>query len=208
MTTRCPDSGTLQDYLEDLLAPDVRIAVERHLGTCERCGEALARLDHVFASLGAMPLEAPPARLVERVLDDVLPERRRTRWLRRLGAGYAWTFAACLVAIVGGAAHPAGRTFLTWLAAESSARVLHSLMFVVHTASFVALSLSGGWGMVSAVGAKLSPFARALYVVADHGLIRLGIVVSAALCLSLLWWLRPRAGRPRKGMPHVGVLGI
>ena len=32
--------------------------------------------------------------------------------------------------------------------------------------------------------------------------------VSAVLCVSLLWWLRPRAGRPRKGMPHVGVLGI
>jgi anti-sigma factor RsiW len=208
VTSRCPDSGTLQDFLEDLLAPEARLAVERHLGTCDRCGQALARLDHVFSSLGRLPLEAPAAGLAERVLDEVLPDRRSVRWMRRLGAGYAWTFAACVVAIGAWVAQPAGRSFLTWVAAESSARVLHSLMFVVHTASFVALSLSGGWGIVSAVGAKVSPFARALFVVADHGLIQLALGVSAVLCVSLLWWLRPRAGRPRKGMPHVGVLGI
>ena len=194
--------------MEDLLTPDARLSVERHLDTCPHCGPKVARLERVFMSLGSLPLESPSAAMAERVLDQVLPDRRRARWLRRLGAGYAWTFAASVAALAIWVSQPSGWGFITWATAESSARLLHSLMFVVHTSSFVALSLSGGWGMVSALGARVSPIARALFIVANHGLIQLALAVSAALCLSLVWWLRPRAGRPRKGMPHVGVLGI
>jgi anti-sigma factor RsiW len=206
--TRCPENGVLQDFLEGLLPADAHDRMERHLEACPQCAAERLRLERLFARLESLPLESPSPALAERVLDRVLPARRRVRWARRLGLGYAVSVVACVLAFGAWITQPSARAFLSWLAAEASGRVFHSLMFVVNSISFVALNVAGGWGALSAIGSRLSPLARALLVVADHGLVQLALAVLAVLWLSVVWWLRQRHGRSGKGMPHVGVVGF
>ena len=204
----CPSSGTLQDHLEGLLADDERVAIELHAATCDRCIVELARLDSLFARLGGLPLESPAPGLADRVLDQLMPARRRERWLKRLGIGYAASLGATLAGAGIWMSQPAVRSFASWAAAETSAHLFHGLMFLVNTASFVAINLAGGWGIVNAVGSRVTPLARALLAVADKGLVQAALAVAALLALGIVWSLRSRSGRSGKGMPHVGLLGF
>lgn len=207
-TPACPETGTLQDFLERLLPESEMLGLSAHVAGCPRCLAERARLERVFGVLESLPLEAPSPALVERVLDRVLPARRRARWARRVGVGYAAALVASLAGVALAATHPAGRGFLAWLAGEAPARVLDSLKFLVNAASFLALQLAGGWGLVSSVGSRVSPLLRALFATLDQPAIQLGLIVSAVSCIAVLWWLRPRAGRNERGMPHVGLVGI
>ena len=91
---------------------------------------------------------------------------------------------------------------------ENAVPVLDSLKFLVNVASFLALRLAGGWGLVSSAGSRVSPLVRALLATLDQPAIQVGFVLSAASCIAVLWWLRPRSGRGERGLPHVGVLGF
>jgi len=204
----CPSSGTLQDHLEGLLADDERVALELHVATCDRCVVELTRLESLFVRLGALPLEAPAPGLADRVLDQVLPSRPRERWLRRLGIGYAASLGATLAGAGVWITQPAVRAFAAWAAAETSAHVFHGLMFLVNSISFVAINLAGGWGILNALGSRVTPLARALLVVADKGLVQAALAVAALIGLGIVWTLRSRTGRSGKGMPHVGLLGF
>lgn len=204
----CPDAATLQDFMERLLPEDAMLEWGAHVSGCPRCLAERVRLERLFDALETMPLETPSPALVERVLDRVLPARRRARWARRVGVGYAAVLVASLAGVTLAALHPAGRSFLAWLAGEAPARVLDSLKFLVNATSFLALRLAGGWGLLSSVGSRVSPLMRALLATLDEPAIQLGLVLSAASCIAVLWWLRPRPGRGDRGMPHVGVLGF
>jgi hypothetical protein len=198
----------LQDFLEALL-PDAEMRrLREHVDECPRCRVERVRLEHLFDRLETLPLEAPSPALVERVLDRVLPSRRRARWARRVWVGYAAALVASLAGVTVAATQPAGRGFLAWLASEAPARVMDSLKFLVNAASFLALRIAGGWGLVSSVGSRVSPLLRALLATLDQPAIQLGFVLSAVSCIAVLWWLRPRSGRGERGMPHVGVLGF
>lgn len=203
----CPDLGRLQDFLEGLLSPaDMRV-MDEHIRECALCATRRERLERVFGALTGMPLATPAIGLRERVLDDVLPARRRTRWLRRFGWGYAGALAACLVAIAGWMALPGGRVSLAWILTEASDRLLHSMLFVIQTASFVALGLATSWGVLAGLVSGVSPLLRAAAIVATHPGVDLALVLAAVTCASVLWWIRSR-GRSRKGMRHVGILGV
>lgn len=207
-TPACPDTGMLQDFLEVLLPDGEMRRLRAHVDECPRCRVECVRLEHLFDRLEALPLEAPSPALVERVLDRVLPSRRHARWARRVWVGYAAALVGSLAGVTIAAMHPAGRGFLAWLASEAPARVMDSLKFLVNAASFLAVRLASGWGLVSSVGSRVSPLLRALLATLDQPAIQLGFALSAASCIAVLWWLRPRSGRGQRGMPHVGVLGF
>ena len=204
----CPDTARLQDYLEALLPEAEMRSLGAHVAACPRCLAERARFERLFDAFAAMPLEVPSRRVSERVLELVLPARRRARWMRRFGVGYA----AALVASLGGAALvvtlPAGHGFIAWLASAAPARVFDSLKFMVNLASFVALRLAGGWGLLSSAGSHVSPLLRAFFSALDQPAIQLSLALSAVSCLAVLWWMRPHPDRAHRGMPHVGLLGF
>jgi anti-sigma factor RsiW len=204
----CPDTGTLQDFLEALLPEPEMRRLDAHVAACPRCLAERARFERLFDAFEALPLEAPSFALSERVLDRVLPARRQARWAKRFGLGYA----AALVASLGGAAAvamtPAGHASLAWIASAGPARLLDSLKFMVNAASFLALRLAGGWGLVSSAGSRVSPLLRAFLTAFDQPVIQLSFALSAVSCLAVLWWLRPHADRGEREMPNVGLLGF
>jgi anti-sigma factor RsiW len=206
--TSCPGTGALQDWLEGLLDGAERERVASHVSGCARCSAEARRLEHVFRALAAVPLESPSPALAERVLDRVLPSRRRIRWLRRLGAGYAVTLAVCLMGFPLWLTQPSAHTFLAWLAGAASARTVHSLMFILNGLSFLAIQVAGGWGALSAISSRVAAIARVVLVLVEHGPIQFALVLASLLCLGVLWWMRTRAGRTGREMPHVGALGF
>lgn len=60
------------DYFDGRLDPQTRAAVERHLNGCPTCAERMHAQQGALALLQAIPLEAAPTGLEDRVLDEVL----------------------------------------------------------------------------------------------------------------------------------------
>ena len=56
------DETRLNDYLDGLLAPPERAAVDEHLASCEACAGDLAAISEMVAAMGALPIAATPAR--------------------------------------------------------------------------------------------------------------------------------------------------
>lgn len=207
-TPECPDLGTLQDFLEALLPEAQMTSLRTHIGGCTHCTVERVRFERLFEAFEAMPLEAPSPALTERVLDRVFPARRQARWVRRLGVGYAAALVASLGGVGAMATLPAGRSFLAWLASEAPARVVDLLRFTVQVASFIALRLAGGWGLVSGAGSRVSPLVRALMAGLDQPVVQVSFALSAVSCMAVVWWLHSRKDRSDRGMPHVGLLGF
>ena len=204
----CPGTGRLQDFLEALLPDDEMATVAAHVADCPHCLAEQARFERLFDVLDELPLESPSPALAERVLDQVLPARRWSRWTRRVGIGYAAALVASLGGVGVATTQPAGRAFLAWLASEAPSRLLDAARFFVNAAAFIAVRLSTGWGLVSGAGSRISPLGRALLATIDQPVIQACFAVSALSCVAVLLWLRPRAARSRRGMPHVGLLGF
>jgi hypothetical protein len=163
----------------------------------------------VFAMMSALPLLDPPPALTERVLDRVLPSRTRRRaWIRRAGLAYAGVLAACLTTLAVWLSLPGSLTVLGAIGAIASRRVVQIALFTLNSVSSTLLDLASGWGLVSAVGARLAPLGRALAAVAQHPSVMLAIWLAALACAALVWWIRPR--RPGRGgrMRHVAVLAF
>ena len=82
----------LSDYLEGLLQPAERTALEAHAANCERCTPLLSSVSELVGSLRNLePLDAPP-RLVYAILDKTLGRRETVvaapgffGWLRGIG---------------------------------------------------------------------------------------------------------------------------
>ena len=204
----CPNRGTLQDFLEALLPEAEMRRVGAHVDGCANCRAERARFERLFEAFAALPLEAPSPALAGRVLDHVLPSRRRTRWVRRVGVGYAAALVASLGTVAAVATLPVAHGFVAWLVSAAPSRVLDSLKFMLNAAAFLALRLAGGWGLVSSAGSRVSPLMRAFLAAFDQPVIQVSFAISVASCFAVLWWLRPRADRAERGMPHVGLLGF
>jgi anti-sigma factor RsiW len=205
---RCPQTIVLQDYLDELLALDEASDVREHVAECAHCASALARYRVLYGALGSMPLAEPSPSLTDRVLARVAPAALRRRWVATVGWSYAGALAACLLAVVVWGTQPQARSFVAWLSTEAWDRLLHSLLFVVNGVSFLVLSLSSGWGLLAAAGARLQPLGRALSSLISHPSVGLALWLAAVSCAAVLWWMRPRHGRTGKGIRHVGVLGF
>jgi len=72
MSTTGPCTETaalLHDYLEDLLAPDARRDLERHLHDCDGCTRELHELRSTRQLLQRMPRRPMPVHLKDALLD-------------------------------------------------------------------------------------------------------------------------------------------
>lgn len=205
----CPQNERLQDYLDGLLPDDRAEEFRTHLQGCASCALELAILRRVVARVAALPdFETDPS-LTEHILERVLPSReRRRRWMRILGWSYAGVFAALVAGAGGWLMDPAARTLVANGSVRLSTQVVQSLVFVLNALSYVILSLADGWGLVQQALQSAGPVGRALAAALMQPAIGLASIGALAACAGVLWWMRPRSGGSRRGVPHVGVLGF
>jgi anti-sigma factor RsiW len=65
------------DYLEDVLAPDVRTAVERHVAGCQRCAAFVESYRQTPAILKRATAATMPSDLAQKLSDVILAELRK-----------------------------------------------------------------------------------------------------------------------------------
>lgn len=203
---RC-DSRRLQDYLDGELTQAESAVLREHLASCGRCAAELALYRRTFEAL-TLTLDPPPAFLVDRVLDHVLPSRVRRRWVKTLGWSYAGVFAACLVGAVMWASQPATHAWLAGFADGLSRRFVQGVTFALNAVAFLLVSLAEGWGWLATASQRVAPFTRALATLLSNSGVQIALVTAAVACAALLWWIRPREKRGSRGVRHVGVLGF
>jgi anti-sigma factor RsiW len=206
--TRCKESLRLQDFLDDELAPGEVMAFRAHLAGCRECAAELASFQSVIAVLERAPLRVPPAGLTGRILEQVLPSRARRRRLALLGWGYASASAVCIGAVALWALQPGWNALLETLSGQLSHRLLGAGLFVLNTLGGSAVRLADGWGLLHATGERLAPLTRALGAVLMEPGIAFTVWAAAAVCVALLWWMRPRSSTVAREVRHVSVLGF
>jgi anti-sigma factor RsiW len=86
----CLRVSDIYAYLEGDLSPVQRGTIERHLGSCPRCREAVEERKLFSAAASSLPnLDVPPD-FIERVMAKIVPVRRRFPvWLITVAAGLA-----------------------------------------------------------------------------------------------------------------------
>ena len=93
MNWTCEETESrLSDYLDGLLQPAERAALDAHVASCDRCAPLIAGVSELLSNLHGMEeLETPP-RLVYAILDKTLGPRDTTApapgffgWLRGMG---------------------------------------------------------------------------------------------------------------------------
>jgi anti-sigma factor RsiW len=198
----------LQEYLDGEILPAQARALREHLSVCPRCTAELALYRQTFEALDRMRLWSPSQALAERVLDRVLPSRLRRRWVKTVGWSYAGALALSLAAVMVWVSQPTNRSLVASLADELSRRLVQTLIFVLNLLTFAIMSLANGWGLVTAAGQRLAPLTRALASLFSNPGIQAALALAGAVCVAVLWWMRPREKRTTEEVRRVGVLGI
>src|ERR1051325_3777690 len=81
----------LSDYLENLLSPSERAAVDAHLQNCSACAAMLADISEVLNWSAAFPTYEPPAWLATKIIANT-PQVVRETWLDTLASIGRWFF--------------------------------------------------------------------------------------------------------------------
>jgi hypothetical protein len=210
--SHCPHTHRVQDYLDDALAPAEASAFQLHLDTCDACAAELIAFQKLTDVLEHAPAWDPGLAFTERVLDHVVPSRVRRRFVTVVGWGYTAVTAVSTFTLA---------TWLTrpdtphWIAARLSELYLHALqgmLLALHTLVEGWIRFGNGWDLVAGLGGRLSPLARVLGLTLTQPLVSGSIAAAIAVCVLMMWWMRPRAGgalRARgKEITHVDLLGF
>ncbi len=209
MTTTCGQRSRLQPFLDGELADREAAGFRAHLADCRECAGELALYERLVAALEAAPLLEPRPALRERILERVLPSQaRRRRRLAALGWSYAGTFTVFAGAFALWAAQPMGRAALEALTGWLSHRVVAMGMFLFNSLGSSAVRLAEGWGLVRTAGGWLAPLTRALATVLMAPEIIVTVWAATAVCVALLWWMRPRTRTAAREVRHVGIVGF
>jgi anti-sigma factor RsiW len=94
MTTNHPDGVTLDDYVDEMLAPSERAAVEAHLAGCSECRELVAGLRSVVEAVSTLKPVEPPRAAWARIEQKIRGERRGLRVPR-----WPWLAAAAVLVL-------------------------------------------------------------------------------------------------------------
>jgi anti-sigma factor RsiW len=92
-----PTDLQLNEYADETIAPDDRLAVDRHLRECERCRGLVADLGDIRSTAAALPTLAPPPHAWRRIEQQLGTSRARPTmryWPYSLAAAAALVLAA------------------------------------------------------------------------------------------------------------------
>lgn len=107
LPTGCPHAHEDAAYVLGALSPEDRVAFERHLPTCEECGQAVRELAGIPGLLARVPVEVldpgrPPTPVPDTLLPALMRRVRRTRRRRNwVTAGLVGVAAAATAAAIG-----------------------------------------------------------------------------------------------------------
>ncbi len=212
MSSRCRQSGNIQDYLDREVAPSQAQAFAAHLSGCPSCTREIEVYRRMFAvldlSIGEVARLDPGPSLTEQILDRVLPSRLRRRLVTVIGWIYGASASVATFAAVSWLTRPETPVWLAQRYSEISLRAMQSLLFSFQVVTRSWFELLQGWDLMGRFVGLLSPLARALArPLADP---TVGLITAAAMlaCVLVLWWMRPRPHEAREGVRHVGVLGF
>jgi anti-sigma factor RsiW len=204
----CHRTALVQDFLDGFMPAGEAEAFRAHLATCAPCAAEIAAYRRVFMAIVDAPLLDAGPMLTERVLERVSPARRRRRWVRRLGVGYAASLAATLAGIAGLAGVPAVRGTVETLWTSASRAVAQGLVLALQGLGTVVVGVADAWRIATDLGDRVAPLLRALVAVLAQGPVGITLGVATAAALVLLWWMRPRGRESGEEIRHVGVLGF
>ena len=204
----CSARVRIQDFLDAELPPEEGAAFRSHLAGCAECAAEIGSFQRLFAMIERPLLVAPPEGLTGRILERVLPSRVRRRRLAALGFGYAAALAACggVIALWVGA--PGHRALLETLSAQASRRLLGVGLFVLNALGASAVRLADGWGWLQTAGERLAPLSRALGAALAQPDVGFAVWAAGAVCVALLWWMRPRVKPVVGEVRRVGFVGF
>jgi anti-sigma factor RsiW len=205
---RCSERVRVQDFLDAELPPEEGAAFHAHLASCAECAAEIASFERLFARLERPLLAVPPEGLTGRILERVLPSRARRRRLAALGWAYAAALAACGGVIALWAGTPGHRALLEMLSGQASRRLLGVGLFVLNALGASAVRLADGWGWLQIAGERLAPLSRALGAVLAQPDVGFAVWAAAAVCVALLWWMRPPAKPAVREVRRVGFVGF
>lgn len=205
----CMERDHLHAYLDGELSAEQARDFLRHAESCAACRADLAAFRRVDRLLASATLIEPPARVTERVLDAVLPSRRRrAARLRAAGLAYAGALAACLAVLGFWLARPGTMSLMALIGATASRRLIQLCVFTINSASGTLLNLANGWGLLTTIGVYLAPLGRALATAFGQLGVGLALAPAVLACGALLWWMRSRRGETNRRIGNVGVLGF
>jgi hypothetical protein len=208
MTPTCPRSESIQAYLDGELSPAQAEGLRGHAAGCSDCSAELALYDRVFTALRSAPIWDPGVAFTERVLDRVVPSRLRRRWVTAIGWGYGTVSAVTTFLFVSWLARPGTPSWIVERLGEAYVRLIQTGLFTLHAMVFSWLRVMDGWGWVGAMIERLAPLLRALALPLAQPLIGAVLTGATLACIAVLWWMRPRRARARKGVRHVSLLGF
>jgi len=207
MTTPCPESFRVQDFLDGELVPAEREAFVAHMAACADCAAQLEVYRVVFHRLASLPLLEPTPSLSDRVLAEILPSRPG-RWVRALGWAYAATVGASLFAIAAAIVLPAPRTWTHGLVADATRSLVGSFMFVLKSVNATGLRLLDAFGGAGETAARLAAFRHAIATPLAQPLVVFTLWSAFLACALVLWWMRSREDHSSRGPDHVGMLAL
>jgi anti-sigma factor RsiW len=209
VTTSCAQRSRLQSYLDGELAAAESADLRAHLTACPECAAELALYERLVATLEAAPLLEPQPALRGRILERVLPSRTRRRHrIAALGGAYAGAFSVLAAVFALWATQPAGRVALETIGGRLSHQLLGLGLSAFNLLGASAVRLAQGWGLARALGGWLAPLSRALATVMMEPEIVVTVWAAMAVCVALLWWMRPRTRTAAREVRHVGIVGF
>jgi hypothetical protein len=203
LTTHCPETPKVQDWLDGELAPEQAASFEAHVAGCEICAAEVAGYRALYSELRALPLLDPRPELFQRIIDEVLPHRT-PRWVKVIGWAYAGAIAASLAVIASAFVLPGPSAWLRGVIAAGT-RAL------TDTGTFVVRSVGTGFarsGEVLAGEAGIGRTIKLLWSALAHPEVFVTLLAAVSVCAALIWWMRPRERRATGEMPHVGLLHL
>jgi len=204
----CPRTARVQDYLDGFLAEADARAFRDHLAGCPGCAAELAAYRRVFAAVADAPIYEPGPSVLERVLDRVSPARRRRRWIRRVGIGYAAALVPSLAGLAAVAGLPVVRGAAEGLWAAASRGLAQGFVLALQALGASVTGVADVWRLATDLGDRFAPLARALVAVLGQSPLGVALGVAALATLALLWWMRSRERSVHEEVRHVGVLAF
>jgi hypothetical protein len=198
-------AAVLMRYLDGEGSAGERSRIDAHLAHCPSCSSEVRTYRALFAAVAGLPASPapPPPFLATRILAAVQADRaaraRRPRWLELLGAGYAGSAVAVLVAL---GLSPWREDLLDGMRGTFSTLFSGSVGALVGAFDSIVSLLSAVLRLREVAGQALLPLAplgRSLEVLAALPELRVGLTVALVLTTALWWMLNHRlvGGRGR-----------
>jgi anti-sigma factor RsiW len=199
----------IQALLDGELSAAAEEALRAHAALCPTCHAELEGYQQLLATLRAAPEWAPSEEVRERILDRVLPSRIRHRY-RQYAQIFGWAYAGATAVLTFATLNVVSRPELRAAALQwAGDMALGGIRLLVTTLDVLVVAVSRVPERVRDLEEffrLFSPLGRALERSFELPVIQGSFWAAAIACAVLLYWMRARERRARRGGPHAAIL--